>query len=69
MGEHDEFLRIRERVNELMAGGPLGDGIGPRNTAWTINAEFGTSYEGHEIWRIWRQGTEWAKPEDDTYPV
>lgn len=67
MTESEEYAAIKERVNELMSGGPLGDGIGPRNAAFRINEEFGTSYQGHEIWRIWRQGKEWAKPEDDIY--
>lgn len=66
--EVPEFLRVRERVNELMSGGPFGDGIGPVNTARRVNEEFGTNYSGVEIWRIWRQGKEWAKPEDYTYP-
>ena len=66
--EATEFIRLRKRVNELMSGGPFGDGVGPRNAANRINVEFGTTYSGVEIWRIWRQGKEWAKPEDDTYP-
>ena len=65
--EQLEYKLVKQRVDELMTGPPLGDGIGPRNTAWRINEEFGTNYQGHEIWRIWRQGKEWAKPEDDVY--
>jgi hypothetical protein len=69
MDEAGEFARVRERVNELMSGGPFGDGIGPGNTAYQINDEFGTTYCGEEIWRIWRQGKEWANPKDDVYPI
>lgn len=65
--EKIEYLRLRDRVNELMSGGPFGDGIGPFKTSYIINNEFGTSYEGAEVWRIWRQNKEWAKPEDDIY--
>ena len=69
MNESQEYEIIRKRVNALMSGGPLGDGIGPGNTAKHIADEFGVNYEGHEIWRIWRQGKEWANPKDDIYPV
>ena len=68
MSEHSEYIQIREMVNELMSGGPFGDGIGPNNAAYRVNAKFGTTYEGYEIWRIWRQGKKWAKPQDDIYP-
>lgn len=67
MSEAAEYQRLKERVDSLMSGGPFGDGIGPGNTAKRVNAEFGTSYEGVEIWRIWRQGKEWANPTDDIY--
>jgi hypothetical protein len=69
MNEQREYERVRARVNELMSGGPFGDGIGPFNTCYQINDEFGTSYCPEEIWRIWRQGKPWAKPEDDRYPL
>ena len=66
MTEQEQFIRLRERVNEIRSGGLFGDGIGPGNTAYKINEEFGVTYSGVEIWRIWRQGKEWAKPQDDT---
>lgn len=69
MSESTEYENFRARVNELMSGGPFGDGIGPGNTSRKLNAELGTNYSPEEVWRIWRQGKEWAKPEDDTYPI
>lgn len=69
MSEATDYFCVRDRVNQLMAGGPFGDGIGPGNTSRVVNEEFGTNYSGEEIWRIWRQGKEWAKPEDDVYPI
>lgn len=69
MSEQEEYERVRSRVNELMSGGILGDGIGPGNTCRVVNEEFGTTYCPEEIWRIWRHGKEWAKPQDDVYPV
>jgi len=69
MTESQEFELIRNRIKELMRGGPLGDGIGPTKTSYLILHEFGVYYEGYEVWRIWRQGKEWANPKDDIYPV
>lgn len=66
--EADEYLAVKQMVDSLMSGGPFGDGIGPRNTAFKINEAFNTNYDGTEIWRIWRQGKEWANPADDIYP-
>ena len=65
--EKAELAAVKARVDELMSGGFLGDGIGPGNTCKQINKEFNTAYRPEEIWRIWRIGKPWAKPEDDIY--
>lgn len=61
MNEAEQFRAIKARINELMEGGPLGDGIGPGNTAKKIASEFGVFYDGHEVHAIWRQDKEWAE--------
>lgn len=63
MSEADEYKRIKARVDELMSGGVLGDGVGPFKTAMRINDDFGTSYSGEEIHAIWTQGKPWAEEE------
>lgn len=67
--EASEYAAVKKLVNELMTGGCLGDGIGPGNASRVINDELGTTYSPEEIWRIWRQGKEWANPTDDVYPI
>jgi hypothetical protein len=62
-----EYGRVKARVDALMTGGPIGDGIGPGNACRQINEEFGTCYQPSEIWRIWRQGKPWADPADDLF--
>ncbi len=53
MTEGEEMEAVKRRVDQLMTGGFIGDGIGPSNTSFKINEEFGTSYSGQEVWRIW----------------
>jgi hypothetical protein len=50
---------LKARVDELMTGGFLGDGIGPGNTAKRINAEWGRSYTGEGIHAVWQRGKDW----------
>lgn len=40
---------------DLMTGGPIGDGIGPGNTAIRINDKYGTNVTGEQIWKLWRE--------------
>lgn len=58
--ERDEYKKVKNLVDELMHGGPLGDGIGPDQAAFCVNREFGTAYDGREIHAIWTQGQPWA---------
>lgn len=59
--EAEEYRAIKRRVDELMSGGPLGDGIGPGNTCWHVNREFGATYTPEEIHAIWQKGKPWYK--------
>lgn len=52
-------LELKSRVDELMSGGPLGDGVGPGNAAKRINAEWGRSYTGEGIHGVWQRGKPW----------
>lgn len=61
--EATEYRRLKARVDELMTGGPCGDGIGPRNASFRVNEEFGTNYTGEEIHAIWQKGKPWYKGE------
>ena len=60
MNEGAEYGCVKERVDELMSGGPFNDGLGPSKTAREIKAEFGISYNADEIHAIWTQGKPWA---------
>ena len=61
MNEAEQFRAIKARINELMEGGLLGDGIGPGNTAKQIFREFNVRYSGEEVHEIWRQDKPWAE--------
>jgi hypothetical protein len=58
---------LKRRVDELMAGGPLGDGIGPRNASWHINQEFDTRLTPEEVHAIWQKRKPWFKGRCDCY--
>jgi hypothetical protein len=51
---NDLSAEAETEAMELMTGGFLGDGIGPGNTAKRINAKYGTSITGEEMWRLWK---------------
>lgn len=53
---------IISRINELMHGGFLGDGIGPNNTAKKLYTEFGIRLDGDEVWKMWRIGKSFGEP-------
>lgn len=53
--EDREYRELKARVEELMVGGPGGDGIGPKRTADAIWEEFGVEYPPEEIHLIRRE--------------
>lgn len=60
----NEFCRkpIKRRIDELLSGGILGDGIGPMKAAQVIAEEFGFPQHPADLHKMWRRGQAWGDP-------
>lgn len=55
MNEVVEREALVREIMRLMSGPPLGDGIGPFNTAHYLSRVHGFALTGEEVWTLWRR--------------